>query len=44
MQVVEIQYILNNKQILHKIVDKQDCRYDDATNLWRLHSSLPKFN
>lgn len=43
IQVVEIQYVLNDKQILHKILDKQDWHYNNDTELWQLHHPLPKF-
>lgn len=44
IQVVEIQYVLNDTQILHKIIDKQNWHYNNDTELWQLHNPLPKFH
>jgi hypothetical protein len=43
IQVVELQYVINEQQILRKILDKQEWHYDDATQSWQINSSLPKF-
>jgi hypothetical protein len=41
LQVIEIQYVLNDEQRLHKVFDKQEWRYDADANQWSLYSPFP---
>jgi hypothetical protein len=43
LQVVEIQYVLRDRQRLRKVYDKQDWRFDVEQKVWRLHSPFPEF-
>lgn len=43
MQVVEIQYVLTDRQRLKKLLDKQEWRHEKETKLWRIHSPFPDF-
>jgi hypothetical protein len=42
-QLVRIEYVLNDRQRLESLADRQDWRFEEASNAWWLHSSLPKF-
>jgi hypothetical protein len=42
-QVVQIEYVLRNEQVVNRISDRQDWRYDAETKTWWLHSKLPDF-
>lgn len=43
VQVVEIQYVVNDKQLVRTILDKQDWRYNMDKEGWRLYSQFPEF-
>jgi hypothetical protein len=43
VQVVQIDYVLNDEQVLKSIGDRQQWRYDEAQKTWWLHSGLPAF-
>ena len=43
LQVVEIQYVLRDRQRLRKVYDKQEWRFDVEQKVWRLHSPFPEF-
>ncbi len=42
-QVAEIQYVLNDRQRLRKLYDKQEWRYNPETKQWQLFSAFPAF-
>ena len=42
-QRVQIEYVLRDEQVVHKLSDLQDWRYDPETKTWWLYSGLPKF-
>jgi len=43
VQLVQIDYVLNDQQVLKSIADRQQWRYDEAQKTWWLHSGLPAF-
>ena len=43
-QVAQIEYILRDEQVVRKVSNRQDWRYDSETETWWLHSSLPDFD
>ena len=42
-QVVQIEYVLRDEQVVRKVLDRQDWRFDDKTKTWWLHSPVPAF-
>ena len=42
-QVVHIEYVLADEQVVRKLTDRQDWRYDEKTRSWWLHSAPPDF-
>jgi len=42
-QMVQIEYVLRDQQVIHKLSDRQDWRYDTETETWWLHTKLPAF-
>jgi hypothetical protein len=43
VQLVRIEYVLNDRQRLESLADRQQWRYDDEMKAWWLHSGLPRF-
>ncbi len=43
VQLVQIQYVLEDRQRLEQVADRQHWRYDPATEAWWLESGLPSF-
>ena len=43
VQVVQIDYVLRDRQQLRKLRDNQEWRYDPETKLWSLFSPFPDF-
>jgi hypothetical protein len=43
VQLVRIEYVLNDRQRLESLADRQQWRYDDKMKAWWLHSGLPRF-
>jgi hypothetical protein len=43
VQLVRIEYVLNDRQRLESLADRQQWRYDDEMKAWWLYSGLPKF-
>jgi len=43
LQVVEVEYVLQDSQRLRKLVDEQEWRHDPEANKWLLHSPFPDF-
>lgn len=44
MQVVEIQYVVNDTQRVRSILDHQEWHYQPDKNIWQLHSPWPSFS
>jgi hypothetical protein len=42
-QMVQIEYVLRDTQVLHKLSDRQDWRFDEETETWWLNSPVPAF-
>jgi hypothetical protein len=42
-QVVQIEYVLQDEQVVRTLADRQDWRYDPQTESWWLHSGAPVF-
>lgn len=42
-QVAQVEYLHNDVQVVRKLSDRQQWRYDAATKSWWLHSGLPEF-
>jgi len=42
-QMVRIEYVLRDRQVMRKLSDRQDWRFDMETEAWWLHSQLPRF-
>lgn len=42
-QVARIEYVLNDRQRLLSLADRQEWRYEEEAKSWWLHSGLPKF-
>jgi len=42
-QLVQIDYVLNDRQVLRSIADRQRWRYDEQAGAWWLESGLPAF-
>jgi uncharacterized protein YceK len=42
-QVVQIEYVLRDEQVVHKVSDRQDWRFDEETETWWLYSPVPAF-
>lgn len=42
-QTVGIEYLYENRQIVHKLTDRQSWRWDDEAQTWWLESGLPEF-
>ncbi len=42
-QVVAIEYVLRDQQVLYKLSERQDWRYEEKEQTWWLHSDLPRF-
>ena len=42
-QVAQIEYVLRDRQIVRKLSDRQDWRFDEETETWWLHSDIPAF-
>ncbi len=43
VQVVQIEYVLDDRQTLKSLSDRQVWRYDEKDGAWWLHSPLPAF-
>ena len=43
VQLVRIEYVLNDRQRLESLADRQQWRYDDEMKAWWLQSGLPRF-
>jgi len=43
VQLVQIDYVLNDRQVLRSLGDRQQWRYDEDSGAWWLHSGLPPF-
>lgn len=43
IQVVQLEYVLNDRQTVKKVADRQVWQYDAARESWWLHSGLPAF-
>jgi len=43
VQLVRIEYVLNDRQRLESLADRQEWRYEKEMKTWWLHSGLPKF-
>lgn len=43
VQLVQIDYVLNDRQVLRSLTDRQVWRWDEAGASWWLHTSLPAF-
>lgn len=43
IQVVQLQYVLNDRQTVKQLADRQEWRYDAERESWWLHSGLPAF-
>lgn len=43
VQLVQIEYVLNDRQLLKRLADRQEWRYDDERESWWLQSGLPTF-
>ncbi|MEJ2610552.1 MAG: asparagine synthetase [Candidatus Thiodiazotropha sp.] len=43
VQMVEIEYVFQDTQILRRVKDMQDWRYDDEAKTWYLYSPIPEF-
>lgn len=43
VQLVQIQYVLEDRQRLEQLADRQHWRYDPLTEAWWLESGLPSF-
>lgn len=44
LQVVRIEYLYEDRQIVHRLVDHQEWRYDVESGSWWLYSGLPQFD
>jgi hypothetical protein len=43
IQVVDIEYLYEDRQVVKRLTDNQTWRWDDKLDSWWLHSGLPKF-
>ncbi|KAA6184304.1 hypothetical protein F2Q65_12625 [Thiohalocapsa marina] len=43
VQVVRIEYVLEDRQRLKQLTQREDWRWDDAQSTWWLHTPLPAF-
>lgn len=43
VEVVMIEYVLNDRQVVKRLNDRQEWRYDPVRLSWWLHSGLPPF-
>jgi len=43
-QVVRIDYLYEDRQVVHRLVDRQEWRYDPESGSWWLYSGLPRFD
>lgn len=43
-QVVQIEFVRRDEQVVRRISDRQDWRFDPQTETWWLHSKMPAFN
>jgi hypothetical protein len=44
VQLVRIDYVLQDEQRLKHLADRQEWRWDEHSGVWWLHSGLPKFD
>lgn len=42
-QIAHVEYLHNDVQVVRSLSDRQEWRYDEASNTWWLHSGLPAF-
>jgi hypothetical protein len=42
-QIVEIEYIHEDRQVVKRLTDRQTWQWDDMLESWWLHSGLPRF-
>lgn len=42
-QIAQIEYVLRDEQVVKRLSDRQDWRFDPATETWWLHSGMPSF-
>jgi len=43
IQVAEIQYVLRDRQRVHRLYDKQEWRFEPESKQWRVFSPFPAF-
>lgn len=42
-QIVHLEYVLSDEQVVRKLTERQDWRYDEQAQTWWLHSAPPDF-